>query len=100
MKKKRFALFTGVVSALGLAAYLGHKRQVEQQETEEAILARVRSFFEPMGEIEVVYTTPSHSRAGATTGGVVFNDGVVFEFRYHKGEIDYRQSETLEDKHD
>lgn len=100
MTKKKFALVTGVLGALGLAAYWGHKKQVAQQETEEAILARVRSFFEPMGEIEVVYTTPSNSRAGATTGGVVFSDGVVFEFRYHKGDIDYREGEKLEDNHD
>lgn len=94
-KKKKFAFMTGFLGALGLVAYLGHKKQEQEQQTEEAVLAEARAFFEPMGKIEVAYLTPNQSRAGAVTGGVVFDDGVVFEFRYYKGEIDYKEASRV-----
>lgn len=93
MKKKKFALWTGLLSGLGLAAYLGHRQQVSLQQREEAILTQVRSFFAPMGAIDVVYVTAVNSRTEEATGGVVFADGVVFDFRYRKGEIDYKPAE-------
>lgn len=93
MKKKKFALATGLIGLLGLAAYAGHKKQVKTQQQNEGILAEVRAFFEPMGTIDVIYVTEEHSRAGQTCGGVVFDDGVVFEFRHYKGQIDYKQVE-------
>lgn len=98
MTKKRFALATGLLSALGLAAYLGHRHQVTSQQREEAILAEVRAFFAQQGPIEVVYVTWVNSRADRASGGVVFADGTVFEFRYVKGQIDYRQLEEGEEE--
>lgn len=91
MKKKRLALATGVLSLLGLVAYAGHKKQVKNQQAESDILAEVRAFFAPMGTIDVLYVTEVNSRAGTTMGGVVFDDGVTFEFRYRQGDIDYRE---------
>lgn len=93
MKKKKFALATGVISTLGLLAFLGHKKQVKNQQQDESLLAEIRAFFEPMGTIDVLYVTEANSRAGETRGGVVFDDGVVFEFRHYKGQIDYKQLE-------
>lgn len=91
MKKKKFALVTGLVSALGVLAFIGHKKQVKEQQKDSELLAEIRAFFAPMGEIEVVYLTEVNSRAGQAFGGVVFDDGVVFDFRYHKGDIDYKE---------
>lgn len=100
MRKKKLAVMTGLLSTLGFLTYLGHRKQVEQQEQEQTILAEVRAFFAPMGSIAVVYANPGQTETGATTGGIVFDDGVVFEFHYHKGDIDYRQVETMEDNHE
>ena len=90
MKKKKFALMTGLLSAVGLLALVGHKHQVKQQELEENILKEIRHFFAPMGEIKVVYQTSFDASKQLMLGGVVFSDDVVFTYRYEKGIIDYK----------
>ena len=90
MKRKRLALATGIFSALGLVAFWGHKKQVNNQVLETAILKEVRQFFEPMGTIDVVYTTGFDPRKRVMTGGIVFSDKVVFLYNYDKGIIDYK----------
>lgn len=91
MKKKTFALATGAISALGLLAFLRHKKQVNNQKRHGAILVAIRAFFEPMGSIDVSYLMEENNRLDKTCGGVVFDDGVVVEFCYDKGQINHRQ---------
>lgn len=93
MKQKTIAITTGILSALGLAAFLGHKKQVHDQERQEQVLKEVRAFFEPMGAIKVVYVTSYNPKNGATIGGLVFEDDVTFVFRHRKGQIDYKVEE-------
>lgn len=100
MKKKKFALATGIVSTLGLLAFIGHKKQVKEQQKESDLLAEIRAFFEPMGSIDVVYLTEVNSRADMAFGGVVFDDGVTFDFRYQKGVIDYKEHQVKELTHE
>lgn len=90
MKKKRLALVSGVLSVLGLLALVGHHRQVKGQQDEEMVLKDVRLFFEGMGTVDVVYTTSFDALNRVMLGGVVFDDGVVFTYRYDKGVIDYK----------
>lgn len=90
MKRKRLAVATGIFSVLGLAAFLGHQKQVNNHALETTILKEVRQFFEPMGTIEVIYTTGFDARKRVMTGGIVFSDKVVFLYHYDKGIIDYK----------
>lgn len=94
-RQKKMALATGLLSLLGVAALWGHRRQMDRQAREEAILREVRQFFEPMGTISVVYMTAFYPERDELVGGVVFDDQVVFDYRYHKGQIDYKLEETL-----
>lgn len=96
MKKKKFALVTGLLSAVGVLALLGHRKQVKQQEQEEAIVKEIRDFFAGMGTVEVVYTTSFDAGKQVMTGGVVFDDKVVFTYRYDRGQIDYKLAEDGE----
>ncbi|MFC3928327.1 DUF4651 domain-containing protein [Streptococcus caprae] len=93
MKKKKFALVTGILSALGLAAFVGHTKQVHDQEKQEDRLKEVRTFFEPMGAIKVLYVTSYNAKMDVMIGGLVFEDDVTFTFRAKKGQIDYKVEE-------
>lgn len=97
--RQRFAVVTGFLGALGLAAYLGHRHQVLRQQREEAIMNQVRAFFEPQGPVAVVYVTAVNSQADQARGGVVFEDETVVEFRYTQGVIISRRLKEEEGDH-
>ncbi|MBJ8326389.1 DUF4651 domain-containing protein [Streptococcus pacificus] len=97
MKKKKFWLSTGLLlgtpAFLGLAAFLGHKKQVKDQKTESEILDEVRSFFASFGVIKVVYISSFNPAKKEAQGGVVFDDEITFFFHYLDGDINYKESE-------
>lgn len=96
MKQKRFAFLAGILGLGGLAAagVVAHQKQLEKER--EQILRDVRAFFEPFGDIAVVYVNDFESIRHLVTGGVVFEDGETFYFSYDHGEINYRLEKDLE----
>ena len=89
MKRQHYVV-AGLLGTIGLWAFLGHRRQVREQELEATMLKEVRAFFEHMGAIEVLYVTDFVADRHYLAGGLVFADQGVITYEYKHGVMDYR----------
>ena len=92
MNKKRWFLLSSLVG-LSSAAMVGRKlhQQKQMDKKKQQIISEVRKYFSTFGTISVVYVNDFETTEEMMTGGLVFDDGVTFTFRYHNGEIDYKE---------
>lgn len=91
MKAKKVLLASGLILAGGIVAtgLALHQSHIERQKA--AILESVRSVFETLGSLQVLYINDFESSDVFMTGGVVLEDGRVFHFTYDLGQLDYQQ---------
>ncbi len=91
MKKKKFALISGLLGLGGLFVTGAVVKKQLDDKRRQQILTEVRTFFDSFGTIEVLYINGFESTNTCVKGGVVFDDDVTFLFEYRDGEIDYRE---------
>ncbi|MFC3931699.1 DUF4651 domain-containing protein [Streptococcus dentapri] len=92
MKYRKILLASGLIGLAGLTA-LGYKLQNKiQDEKESRGIAELRDFFGQLGTIQVVYIKSYESASNQLIGGVVLEDGRVFDFIYDEsGQITYQE---------
>lgn len=97
MQKKKWLIWSSLLGLGGAGAAVFAGRAVHRQKQEDKkksqIIAEVRAYFNSFDPISVVYVNDFESTDQTMTGGVVFDDGVTFTFRYHDGEIDYKEED-------
>ena len=86
----RFSL-VGVGGVIILGAIL--KKQCEEKR-QEKIKQAIRDYFSRFDNISVLYVNAFESDKERTTGGLVLEDGRMFQFVYQNGEISYEEEKN------
>ncbi len=81
MKNKKILFGTGLAGYTLTKKVTDYKRQ--------QITQTLREFFSQMGDIQVFYFNEFESDIKMTSGGLVLEDGRIFEFIYRQGVLDY-----------
>lgn len=89
MKNKKILFGTGLagVGLLAAAGYTLTKKVTDYKR--QQITQTLREFFSQMGDIQVFYFNEFESDIKMTSGGLVLEDGRIFEFIYRQGVLDY-----------
>lgn len=89
MKNKKI-LFGNGLAGVGLLAAAGYTltKKVTDYKRQQ-ITQTLREFFSQMGDIQVFYFNEFESDIKMTSGGLVLEDGRIFEFIYRQGVLDY-----------
>lgn len=95
MKRKILASFAGGLGAIGLLAVLEKERRSRQTERSRSKGIRsIRQVLSQEGEIAVLYVNAFDKSSPAMTGGVVMEDGRIFNFTYDNDALRYQEVEA------
>lgn len=91
MKKQHLLFGTAALLTAGLVLTGLGLQQHYQDRKKKAILQMVREVFASLGTIEVAYVNDFESSDKVMTGGLVLDDGRIYQFSYDDGELIYHQ---------
>ncbi|HEP1292147.1 TPA: DUF4651 domain-containing protein [Streptococcus pyogenes] len=91
MSKKKIGMISGIFG-FSLAIGLGIVIKDYCQDRQRRQMTRdLRTFFSPLGQIEVLYINPCQVKQDYISGGVVMSNSKQYQFTYHSRQISFEE---------